>query len=46
MAAAQLAGGFLGAHVALRAGDRLVRGTVAVVVAALVAKLGYDALRG
>ncbi|NUN52162.1 MAG: TSUP family transporter, partial [Planctomycetaceae bacterium] len=42
MAAAQVAGGFLGAHVALRKGDRLVRGFVAAVVVALVAKLALD----
>ena len=46
MAAAQFAGGYLGAHCALRVGDRLVRGTVALVVLSLVAKLAYDLLRG
>ena len=44
MAAAQAAGGWLGAHLALRVGDRLVRGTVAVVVVALAVKLGLDLL--
>jgi uncharacterized membrane protein YfcA len=40
MAAGQLCGGFLGAHLAVRGGDRLVRATVLVVVLALVLKLG------
>jgi uncharacterized membrane protein YfcA len=44
MAAAQIAGGVLGAHLAIRRGDRLVRGAVAVVVLALVVKLAADAL--
>ncbi len=46
MAAAQFAGGILGAHLAVRRGDRLVRGVLAVVVLALVAKLAADALSG
>jgi uncharacterized protein len=46
MAAAQFAGGWLGAHLAVRAGDRLVRAVVLLVVLALVAKLAADMLRG
>jgi uncharacterized membrane protein YfcA len=46
MAAAQLAGGWLGAHVAVRGGDRLVRRVVLGVVIALAAKLAADLLRG
>ncbi|GAC1348010.1 MAG: TSUP family transporter [Myxococcales bacterium] len=42
MALAQLAGGTLGAHLAVRGGDRRVRQIVLVVVAALVVKLGHD----
>jgi uncharacterized membrane protein YfcA len=45
MAAAQAAGGFVGAHLAVRRGDRLVRGVVLLVVLALVVKLAAD-LRG
>ncbi|HET6923000.1 MAG TPA: TSUP family transporter [Anaeromyxobacteraceae bacterium] len=46
MAAANFLGGFLGAHLAVRGGDRVVRLVVLLVVAALVAKLGADLLRG
>jgi uncharacterized membrane protein YfcA len=46
MAAAGVAGGLLGAHATLRGGDRLVRGAVALVVAALCAKIGFDLLGG
>jgi uncharacterized membrane protein YfcA len=46
MAAAQLVGGVAGSQVALRGGDRLVRRVLLAVVAALVAKLGWDVLRG
>jgi uncharacterized membrane protein YfcA len=42
MAAAQAAGGFLGAHLAVRRGDVLVRRVVVLVVLALVVKLGRD----
>jgi uncharacterized membrane protein YfcA len=42
MAAAQALGGFLGAHLAVRGGDVLVRRVVLVVVSALVLKLGLD----
>jgi uncharacterized membrane protein YfcA len=44
MAACQFAGGLLGAHLALRVGDRIVRAFVAVVVLALVAALLRDLL--
>jgi len=46
MAAGQFLGGSLGAHVAVRGGDRLVRWVVLLVVAALVVKLGADLFRG
>jgi uncharacterized protein len=46
MAAAQFVGGWLGAHFAVRGGDRLVRFVVLLVVLALVSKLGLDTLRG
>jgi len=45
MAAAQLCGGWLGAHLAVRRGDRLVRGGVVAVALAGVAKLAVDLLR-
>lgn len=45
MAAAQFVGGWLGAHLAVRGGDRLVRVVVLLVVLALVAKLAIDMLR-
>jgi uncharacterized membrane protein YfcA len=45
MAAAQFAGGALGAHFAVRGGDSRVRWVVLGVVAALVLKLGLDLLR-
>jgi uncharacterized protein len=43
MAAAQLAGGTLGAHLAIRRGDVFVRRIVVLVVLAIVAKLARDA---
>ncbi|MBN8469672.1 TSUP family transporter [Corallococcus exiguus] len=46
MAAAQFTGAWLGAHVAVKGGDRVVRVVVLGVVAALVLKLGYDVWRG
>jgi len=46
MAAANAAGAFVGARLAIRGGDRLVRGVVLVVVAALVVKMMVDLLRG
>ncbi len=45
MAAAQFAGGWLGAHLAVRGGDRLVRAVVLLVVLALVSKLALDTVR-
>ena len=45
MAAAQLAGGWLGAHLAVRRGDALVRRVVVAVTLALAAKLAWD-MRG
>lgn len=46
MAAAQLAGGWLGAQFAVRGGDKVVRRVVLAVVIALAAKLAADLLRG
>ncbi|MBN8229129.1 TSUP family transporter [Corallococcus macrosporus] len=46
MAAAQFTGAWLGAHVAVKGGDKLVRGVVLGVVAALVLKLGRDVWLG
>ncbi|GAO03694.1 TSUP family transporter [Anaeromyxobacter sp. PSR-1] len=42
MAAAQLAGGWIGAHLAVRRGDALVRRTVVLVTLALAVKLAWD----
>lgn len=42
MAASQLVGGFLGAHLAVRRGDRFIRAVVLLVVAALVFKVARD----
>jgi uncharacterized membrane protein YfcA len=42
MAAAQLLGGFLGAHLAIRRGDRLIRGVAVAVVLALVVWVALD----
>lgn len=42
MAVAQLVGGFVGAHLAIRQGDRLIRAVVMVVVLALVVKIARD----
>jgi uncharacterized protein len=42
MAMAQLAGGWLGAHLAVRRGDQLVRRVVVAVALALAAKLAWD----
>ena len=44
MAAAQFTGGWIGAHLAVRGGDKLVRKVVLLVVVALVLKLGHDVL--
>jgi uncharacterized membrane protein YfcA len=45
MALAQLAGGWIGAHLAVRRGDALVRRVVVAVTLALAAKLAWD-MRG
>ncbi len=45
MAAANFLGGWLGAHLAVRGGDRVVRLVVLLVVAALVVRLGLDLVR-
>lgn len=45
MAAANFLGGLLGAHLAVRGGDRVVRLAVLLVAAALVARLGLDLAR-
>jgi uncharacterized membrane protein YfcA len=42
MAAAQMAGGWTGARLASRVGDRLVRRTLVVVSLGLVLKLSWD----
>ena len=42
MAAAQLAGGWTGAHLAVRRGDALVRRAVVAVALAAAAKLAWD----
>jgi len=44
MAAGQMVGGFVGAHLAVRRGDRVVRPVMLLVVAGLVLKLGRDIL--
>jgi len=46
MAAAQLAGGWLGAHLAVRRGDALVRRVVVGVTLALALKLAWDMRAG
>jgi uncharacterized membrane protein YfcA len=46
MAAAQAAGGFAGAHLAIKGGDVVVRRVVLLVVLALVVKLGRDLWTG
>ncbi len=46
MAAGQFAGGFIGAHLAVKGGARLIRFVVLLVVAALVVKVGYDVVSG
>jgi uncharacterized membrane protein YfcA len=46
MACAQLVGGFLGAHIAVRRGVRLIRAVVLLVVLALVIKVGRDLYLG
>jgi uncharacterized membrane protein YfcA len=46
MAVAQFTGAWIGAHLTVKGGDRLVRKVVLVVVTALVLKLGRDLLMG
>ena len=46
MAAAQFTGAWIGAHMAVRGGDKLVRKVVLLVVTALVVKLGRDVFAG
>ncbi len=46
MGACNVAGGWLGAHTAIRRGSRFVRVVFLVVVTGLVVRLGYDILRG
>jgi uncharacterized membrane protein YfcA len=46
MAAAQIVGGWLGAHLTIRRGAGLVRGMLLLVTAALLVKLGLDLTRG
>jgi uncharacterized membrane protein YfcA len=46
MGACNVAGGWLGAHTAIRRGSRFVRAVFLVVVGALVLRLGWDVLRG
>jgi uncharacterized membrane protein YfcA len=46
MAAGQFTGGWLGAHLVVQGGDRVVRTVALLVVAALVVKLAVDILRG
>ena len=45
MAVGQLAGGFLGAHLAVKGGERTIRLGVLAVVIALSCKVAYDVLR-
>ncbi|MFN7130836.1 MAG: hypothetical protein ACK4N5_02060, partial [Myxococcales bacterium] len=46
LAGAQLAGGWLGAHLTVRGGQPLVRKVVLAVVLALIVKLGRDLIAG
>ena len=46
MAGAQFTGAYLGAHLAVKGGDKLVRKVVLGVVLALVLKLGHDVVTG
>ncbi len=46
MAGAQLLGGYLGAHIAVRRGDRLIRAVVLLVSLALAVKVGRDLYLG
>ncbi len=46
MAAGQFAGGWVGAHLAVKGGERLIRRAVLLVVLALVVKLACDFFGG
>lgn len=46
MGGCNIAGGWLGAHAAIRRGNRFVRAVFLVVVAGLVLRLGFDIVRG
>lgn len=46
MAAAQMAGSWTGAHLAVRGGDRIIRPVVFLVVLGLVTKLAWDTFHG
>jgi uncharacterized membrane protein YfcA len=46
MLVAQVAGGWTGAHLAVRGGNRFIRFIVVLVALALVVKVGYDLYRG
>ncbi|GAA3626228.1 sulfite exporter TauE/SafE family protein [Microlunatus ginsengisoli] len=46
MGAANLAGGFIGAHMAIRGGNSFVRKVFLIVVAALACKLAWDVVTG
>ena len=46
MGLCNIAGGWVGAHTAIRRGSRFVRAVFLVVVAGLVCRLGYDVLTG
>jgi len=46
MGACNVAGGWLGAHTAIRRGSRFVRAVFLVVVAALAVRLSYDIVHG
>jgi uncharacterized membrane protein YfcA len=46
MAAGQLAGGWLGAHLAVRRGDALVRTVLVIIALALAARLAWQTAFG
>lgn len=46
MAGAQLLGGYVGAHLAVKGGERVIRGAVVLVVLGLVTKMAIDLVRG
>jgi uncharacterized membrane protein YfcA len=45
MAAFNVAGGFLGAHLAVRRGSRFIRGAFLLVVVVLLAKIVFDIVK-